>query len=197
MILPTPPCVPSDANKAVFDFVIAPNGEIFHKCHHGPWYDSTGTEVTAHDLEAVAGDGTGLAREDSGLCVVDFETQECTLVTALEGLDLLAARVTSGGYWVATMSKKEMARWHGSPEADAVKEVVFATQPTDPTLFDGPQLDFAGNFYAFGEIDSDHVIVRFPADGSAGEIVYTEADDPVVKIDPDSDVFSSFLVTGP
>ena len=170
---------------------IAPDGFRLFRCGEIEWHDENGALVYLGDLDELGPGLIGLVRSDA--------------IDLMSGRPLgrfpgkpESARATETGF-LALITKTTIEDHLGLPELwelslDGHVEKLGSFPPAaqDEARIIGGILDGAGRLYMQSTSDSGRtdIVERLTITGER-EIVYTEADDPVVKLHAD------YLVTGP
>ena len=194
-ILPTPPCDPDGSR--VIAFLVAPdNGEIIHSCNNRKWYNRHGTQVLQDSVDIIhlGFNRTALTRE----FIINFANGQKTPTENFPiGYIRTARALPDGDFWLVIdnliSGDNDNELW--IIESNGIASLVgnYPPPPADYRIRDiNSRLDPNGNLFQFASSPGSGIdaIVRRNLDGTS-EVIYTEADDPVVMI------HISELVTGP
>lgn len=188
-ILPAAGCT-SDQVRS-FDF--SPDGTLYHVCYQETvWRTEAGDIVldTRQALLAFHDGGVALTMDTlSGLSLYNLNDPEQPPLTIAnpEGRDFLAARATSGGFWLAYSSTNlndTPARFMLTLEGSLTQLDTYGLPPEGFYANGAGVLDASGRFWQEGsgpETFQDVILRREPA-AELAEVVYDEANDPLVKI---------------
>jgi hypothetical protein len=191
-ILPTPACDPERLGSSLLEFRVAPTSEYLYRCGAG-WLNLAGEvvyDLSSGPLVHLGYDGLGLTQE----AILDLDAGTAAPFVGFTSMELIqtARADPSGGFWFVVGPPALPVLWH-------VRVGGHVTElGTYPPL---PEGQFGAYDYALlpgGELFQQAINFTDPFDviyrrelGVPAELVYTEADDPLVRL------HSSSLVTGP
>jgi len=192
--LPSAPC---GGGNYVQQFLVAPNGDVLHRCAlEETWHDRNGNlayDGSEHLLHLGADHGALTATS-----VVNLASKTSLPLQGLvdAGPGFLAVRALSpSGFWVVLSgeSADEAELWHiASSGAATLVGLYPPLPPFHQASASSSRLDGQGRLFQFGtdDVASRDLILRRTIGGQS-EVVYSEASDPAVKI------HISALFTGP
>jgi hypothetical protein len=191
--LPAPTCATPGAT--VTDYAVAIDGEIIIGCSDRSWYRGDGAQIAgiAGAPNPLLGHG-GSALVSDG--VVDLASGMLAPFDGLGDRAWLTTRVREDGYWIAAQPMDDPAvppeLWKIAFDGTATLLGMYPSPPPNQQAYRGYKLDGVGRLVQFARSlnSSSETIIRRDIDG-ASEVIYDEADDPVVKI------HLSSLFTGP
>ena len=174
-------------------YQLAPNGRVYHLCNDG-WYDQDGDRIPTREAYLIV----HLGPDDTALLsnnVLDLTSGEMAPLSGLADLDPLAARALEDGYWIAIQSSatEPTELWHVALDGTATQLGTYPPLPANQSGPYGAKLDGQGRLFQMARDTTESsrdTIVRRSIDGQS-QVVYDEADDPLVKI------HISSLFTGP
>ena len=170
---------------------VAPSGAMAFWCGSG-WFSSSGQMLYVGSRDVLAFDGVRLLSRESLVDTAAHTEQRLVLPDA----PVLTARVTSDGFWLVLQNGDPGAAelWHVARAGAAQLLGSYPAPPADATIQYSSRLAGDGALFQLAtDAGSGHVrdlIVRRTLAGAA-EVVYDEADEPLVRI------HGSGLVTGP
>lgn len=183
-ILPTPPCDP-ETNRLT-NFLVGPDGSRIHRClTDGTWYDVDGNIRYEGSLSLLYLGANDYAF--AGTHVVDLATGDEIPIVGLPTTDLLTTRASQDGFLVAFTGPTfdDMPElWEVATDGSAAMVGVYPLQPAGQSTRFGAALDGSGALYQMSstiDVVFEDTIIRRTVDGDS-EVVYSEADLPVVKI---------------
>jgi hypothetical protein len=199
-----PSTCPNNGGFDVFNaFLVTADGDVYYKCGH-VWYTLAGTKVydetggvnnelrwVSHDHVALVGNARlGLVNLVAGT-VIDIPP------SVLPASDLVAVRARdAGGFWLAvtnSVAEVDVELRQLTPDGTMTPVGKYPPLPAAVHSVFGSTLDGCGALLQKGTgtvgLDDD-LIVRREING-ASQVVYDEANNPLVRMD------SSYLVTGP
>jgi hypothetical protein len=198
-----PPCTPSFGSS---DFFISPEGALFFRCEDGSWQNDAGQVVYSEPGSTLAHVGYGglaLTRPSddrySLTSIIDLSSGESTPIKSLPDADVRTVRAAlPDRFLVLVILRDELPGdgvselWEIEPSGAASRRGEYPPLPTEITPAPGFKLLADGVAYQIvsGPRVTDDAVVRREL-GGASEVVYTEADDPHVKL------HISGLLTGP
>lgn len=170
---------------------LAPSGDMAFWCGAG-WFSSSGQLLYLGSSNVLAFDGTRLLTFDS---LVDVAARGERRLELPPGA-VLTTRVTSDGFWLVLEGAQPdaAALWHVAHDAQLELVGAYPAPPARAIIQYSSRLAGDGTLFQLAtDRDSEYLsdlIVRRTLSGSA-EVVYDEADSPLVRI------HGSSLVTGP
>jgi hypothetical protein len=176
-------------------FQVAADGETVARCHDDRWYRADGSEFAAGISSALLRLGhAGTALIADG--VLDLATAEVAPLSGLAELAPLCVRAREDGYWAAVQPADAAAMpelWHVGFDGAAELLGTYPEPPPNQSVMFESELDGEGRLVQFASDTTEtfrDTIIRRDIEG-ASELIYDEADDPVVKL------HISGLFTGP
>jgi hypothetical protein len=197
-IIRTPPCDADPVASRLGQFLVSPEGAIFHTCqgNDSPWYDAAGDSVPGGlSLVHVGFDGLALGELD----VINLVTGASTPITGLPAPDpfpapILAVRALPTGFWLVLgdeMVVDAAALWLVDVTGTATLVGVYPPPASGSSTYGrSSRLDASGRLYQIGSAGGATAIIRRTVD-TDGEVVFVED-----ALQPVSLHISS-LVTGP
>lgn len=198
--LNTPPC-----GGNVADFAVGIDGEVIYKCA-SDWYDAAATllpltnPIFKSTLYGLGHDNKALGGVTDAYSIGDLTDGTTIDVTGLPPGTIITARVSGpDSFWVAYWNNdsETVQRWTIPHSGIATLDGDFPEPPASVSGSGGTsrlsydRLDGNGDLFSVGRVGVDYdVIVRRTIAGAA-DIVYTEADEPAVKL------HAGRLFTGP
>jgi len=172
--------------------LIAPDGSYRHQCFGSTWYDEDGDPIYEGEYGGLRhlGEG-GLALTTTH--VIELGGASASPIVGLRvGNPLTIRSDPAGGFFLVMRTRGGPELWHVGSDGVATAR---GTYPAPPKGFDTNQnesaLDGCGNLFQLGRASEtfEHVVLRRVL-GGATEVVYNEADDPLLEV-------PTVLLTGP
>jgi hypothetical protein len=191
-LISTPAC-PGPA--AYFtSFTVTAASETLIKCGNAQWYDGDGTAIGAivgAVAPKVGHGGTALA----GQAVVELATGARAPIVGPDPFTVLASRAREDGYLVALRpdgAPDVPELWHVAFDGTATLRGTYPSAPPGQLVAIKSALDGSGRLVQFSRDASQpsrDTIIRRSVDGES-EVVYDEANAPVVKLQSTSGLFT-------
>jgi hypothetical protein len=192
-IVSTPPCPAEGHGPQVF--ATSPDGRLIYRCPDLDWYeDGTKVWVSGDDgpepILSFGYDGVLLL---AGPSLMSLEDGEPHPIQGLGSSKVLTARASMGGFHVVLtpeMGGDTAELWSVTPEGGAERIASYEPSPAGATDFGRAVLAGNDDLFQLARSEPYDIVVRRSRDGES-EVVYTEADDPRVKM------HGSTIFTGP
>ena len=171
------------------DFWVNPEGSYLYQCATGYRTPDASVSTLSGEVLTYGSTGSVLVLNAGQLSIQRTDELSMTPISRFDGCEYIASRTQATGYMVAVECSGERALWDVTFGGIVVERFTYADLP-DGFTFDGAAaINEPGNLLLIGTGPSGDELVEL--NGAIADIVYTESDDPLLRIS------MSFLVTGP
>lgn len=192
-VLPTQACDP--ASNPLNKFLIGPDNLLIYRCaYDSAWNDEAGNplapSIATPSYLSFNRQALGFANFGDPPVLIELATGGYTSIAALTGRLVMLGRAKSPTGFIAAIYPRdadgEPELWQINADATASLLAVYAPNPPGITGRDDVALGADGALYNTASTNTtggwnDAVVLR-PADGSASSVIYSEVDDPPVKL---------------